>query len=280
MESAYERARRANIARNESKLRELNLGALWRGARRQAEDEAALRRQRSSRRRQGSKRKRAAELAKAPKRRSRRVKRMDPPPLYTPVDATGEKQDEERRRGEEVAQGWRDGKSGLWRGERFGEVPGVPAGTVFGAGDFQRQGRFDMARTGFFKPVVTPEWIDNDTKEVFAVVINNDNGMSNVSRFDVIEYAGAGGRHRGQNRTAEQSFHQTWKSATNAALRRNQISGRPVRVIRGPKCRGPHGTAKSGGGYRYDGLYRVEVAELREMGRRRLKTAMFTLRRI
>ena len=98
--------------------------------------------------------------------------------------------------------------------------------------------------------------------------------------FDVIEYAGAGGRHRGQNRTAEQSFHQTWKSATNAALRRNQISGRPVRVIRGPKCRGPHGTAKSGGGYRYDGLYRVEVAELREMGRRRLKTAMFTLRRI
>ena len=136
-----------------------------------------------------------------------------------------------------------------------------------------------MSRTGFFKPFVTPEWIDTATKEVYAVVVNNDNGLS-VDRGDVLEYAGSGGRLRGQNRTAEQSFHQTWKSATNAALRRNFESGRPVRVIRGPKCKGKYGTKDTGGGYRYDGLFRVEKAEMREMGRRKLKTAMFTLRKI
>lgn len=280
MESAYERARRANIARNESKLRELNLGALSRDMRRRAKEEEAARRLRNRRARQKNKRKREAALESQPRRRSRRAKRLPPPPLYSPADAEVEKRDVENTRAEEIANGWRDAETGMWRGEIFGEVVGVPQGTVFGAGDYQREGRFAMSRTGFFRPVVTPEWIDNDTKEVFSIVVNNDNGMSNVSQFDTIEYAGAGGRHRGQNRTAEQSFNQTWKSATNAALRRNQISGRPVRVIRGPKCRGPHGTAESGGGYRYDGLYRVEVAELREMGRRRLKTAMFTLKRI
>jgi hypothetical protein len=47
----------------------------------------------------------------------------------------------------------------IWDGEQFGEV-GVSVGTVFGAGDYQRQGRFEMAANGFFKPVVQPEWLD------------------------------------------------------------------------------------------------------------------------
>ena len=160
----------------------------------------------------------------------------------------------------------------------FGEVPGVPVGTVFGPGDYQRLGRSEMSRTGFFKPFVTPEWIDTATKEVYAVVVNNDNGLS-VDKGDV-RICRLRWPTSGQNRTAEQSFHQTWKSATNAALRRNFESGRPVRVIRGPKCRGKYGTKDTGGGYRYDGLFRVEKAEMREMGRRKLKTAMFTLRKI
>ena len=33
--------------------------------------------------------------------------------------------------------------------------------------------------------------------------------------------------------------------------------GKPLRVIRGPKLQGGHGTADAGGGYRYDGLYKV-----------------------
>ena len=41
------------------------------------------------------------------------------------------------------------------------------------------------------------------------------------------------------------------------ALRSNFLNGQPVRLIRGPKLPGPHSTAASGGGFRYDGLYRV-----------------------
>ena len=40
---------------------------------------------------------------------------------------------------------------------------------------------------------------------------------------------------------------------------------------------GGHGTAESGGGYRYDGLYTVETAALVPSHNTRFKTAMFTL---
>ena len=269
MSSAYERARLANIARNEAKLRELKVGAFKRHIREQQENEMQKRKRRK---------RKTSTVPTGPVRRSRRAKKQPPPALYTPTDANEERKQEESQRQEEIAKGWRN-SLGAWRGEMFGEVPGVPVGTVFGSGDYQRQGRFEMSRTGFFKPFVTPEWIDNATKEVYAVVVNNDNGLS-MDKGDVIEYAGSGGRLRGQNRTAEQSFHQNWKSATNAALRKNFESGRPVRVIRGPKCRGKYGTKDSGGGYRYDGLFRVEKAEMRETGPRKLQTAMFTLRLI
>ena len=97
---------------------------------------------------------------------------------------------------------------------------------------------------------------------------------------------------RGQNRTAPQSFHQSWSNVTNAALKKNCEKKLPVRVIRGPKLCGKHGTKASGGGYRYDGLYIVVKAEMRVCGggsgtkKRKekkdgagLRTAMFTLKR-
>ena len=84
---------------------------------------------------------------------------------------------------------------------------------------------------------------------------------------------------RGQNRTAPQSFSQTFESTTNKALKLNCERKLPVRVVRGPKLKGKHSTAKSGGGYRYDGLYAVVKAELVATGTRGLKTAMFTLQR-
>ena len=201
-----------------------------------------------------------------------------PPVVYTPQTADDDRQQAGIQINADIKKGFRD-TNGVWRGEKFGHVDGVKVGTVFGAGDYQRQGRFEMARTGFFKPAVTPEWIDTKTKEVYSVVVNNDNGLSKDSG-NVIVYAGAGGRNRGQNRTATQSYDQTWDSATNAALRRNQQSGRAVRVIRGPKCNSNYGTARTGGGYRYDGLFIVAKAELIPTGRRKLLTALFTLRKI
>ena len=64
---------------------------------------------------------------------------------------------------------------------------------------------------------------------------------------------------------------------TNAALRLNAETGKPVRVVRGPKLQGAHGTSSSGGGYRYDGLFSVEKAELVRLPGSKLRTAMFTL---
>ena len=84
---------------------------------------------------------------------------------------------------------------------------------------------------------------------------------------------------RGQNRTAAQSFHQSWENATNASLRKNAERKIPVRVIRGPKLKSKFGTSKTGGGFRYDGLYDVVKAEMVEHGSKRLRTAMFTLKK-
>lgn len=273
---SYEQRRLAKIARNEAKLKELGLkdgeplGSSTKKRHAAAGSTAGMPTKKRQRRR------RAAQL---PTRRSLRAKAL-PPQVYTEekINSRDERKEEMQQRNLERKQGWRLA-NGKWRGERFGEVKNVAVGTVFGAGDFQRLGRFEMSRTGFFLPKVTPEWIDSSTKEVMAVIINNDNGLSKDCGAKIV-YAGAGGRRRGQNRTAPQSFHQTWDSATNAAFRKTQLSGKPVRVIRGPKSRGGHGTAKTGGGYRYDGLYCVAKAELKPSGSRGLRTAFFTLKKL
>lgn len=108
----------------------------------------------------------------------------------------------------------------------------------------------------------------------YSLIPNNDNGLS-VDNGESFSYAGAGGRRRGQIRTAQQSFDQSWQSAVNAALRTNCRNQKPVRVIRGPKLAGNFSTAASGGGYRYDGLFRVTKAV--RTGPKRLLTCMFTL---
>jgi len=51
-------------------------------------------------------------------------------------------------------------------------------------------------------------------------------------------------------------------------------------VIRGPKCAGGYGTAGTGGGYRYDGMFEVTKAFLEPTGPRGLLTAMFHLSKV
>ena len=204
-----------------------------------------------------------------PTRQSSRSRSL-PVPAYTPGQ-------DEVRRASEVEDGSRM-QDGKWLGERFGEIHGVPVGTVFGAGDYQRLGRQEMMVSGFFRPCVTPEWCTPGVG-CFAIIVNNDNGASQ-DRGDSILYTGSGGRRRGQNRTAPQSFDQDWTNATNSALRLNFEAGEPVRVVRGPKLLGAHGTAESGGGFRYDGLFRVASAEMVRSPISGLLTAMFELRKV
>jgi len=205
-------------------------------------------------------------------RESRRARAI-PVPVYTPgqYEVFAEKS-----RTREIAEGSRM-SDGLWSGERFGEVNGVAVGTVFGKGDFQRLGRQEMSTSGFHQPYVNPEWCVPGVG-CYSVIVNNDNGSSQDTG-DMIMYAGSGGRRRGQNRTAPQSFDQDWDNVTNAALRLNFEKRLPVRAVRGPKLLGGHGTAESGGGFRYDGLYRVASAEMVRSSAG-LRTAMFELRKM
>ena len=263
--SAYEQFRKRNVARNARLFTELGLANTAKKVLPETRKSNLQSRQR--------KRKRAEPLE--PLRKSTRV-RGKPPVSYVPPDPVEERDDARAERRQQQKKGYRLA-NGKWRGERFGHVPGVPVGTVFGAGDYQRKGRREMADTGFFEPFVTPEWVERNGA-CYSIILNNDNGLSSDGG-DIVQYAGAGGRLRGQNRTAPQSFSQTFDSTTNKALKLNCERKLPVRVIRGPKLKGKYSTAKCGGGYRYDGLYLVVKAELIKRGPRGLKTAMFTLQR-
>jgi len=215
-------------------------------------------------------------LRQEPTREPSRRARSLPTPLYTPGE---DDMLAEASRQREIDAGGRLPDSGLWSGERFGEVPGVAQGKVFGKGDYQRLGRQEMSASGFHQPFVNPEWCAPGVG-CYSVIVNNDNGAS-LDQGGTILYAGSGGRRRGQNRTAPQSCHQEWGNVTNAALRLNHETQQPVRVVRGPKLKGRHGTADSGGGYRYDGLYAVTAAEMVKSDKAsELRTAMFTLTKI
>jgi E3 ubiquitin-protein ligase UHRF1 len=258
--SAYEAERLRTIARNEAMLSTLGLHV------RLIDKKNPLSLQHKKRPRQPPKPKPTRELS----RRTRSI----PVPVYTP--GFDEVLAEDARK-DDIEEGRRL-PDGTWLGERFGDVRGVPVGTVFGAGDYQRLGRQQMTESGFFRPFVTPEWVAPG-EGCYSVILNNDNGASS-DEGDRIIYAGSGGRRRGQNRTAPQSFDQDWTNVTNAALRLNCETGKPVRVVRGPKLNGPHGTSADGGGYRYDGLFVVERAELERLPGSRYRTAMFTMVRM
>ena len=253
VKSDYEIQRERNLKRNAEVLRNLGLE--------DAKIEIVKRRRKT---RMGERKKKKSSIK--PTRRSTRNRRGPKPPLYVPEEVSSSS----IRR--DLVKSKRK-----YKGDRFGEVRGVSEGQVFGAGDYQRKGRKEMSENGFFHPFVTPEFIERNGA-CYSVIFNNDNGLSK-DKGDEILYAGSGGRLRGQNRTAKQSFHQTWDNATNASLKRNFEKRIPIRVIRGPKLKSKYGTRLCGGGFRYDGLYDVSKAEMIENGPKRLRTAMFTLKK-
>ena len=160
MSSAYERQREQNIRRNAAKLRELGLddtkGAKVALSGLSETELAAL----GERKNAKIKRKRKRTTPAVPSRRSARARKL-PAPSYAPPSSFIEDEREDRRKQlrEEKAKGYRL-SNGRWRGEKYGHVKGVSIGHVFGKGDYQRLGRTEMSKTGFFKPFVTPEWCE------------------------------------------------------------------------------------------------------------------------
>ena len=202
MTSEYERQRMRNIERNAAKLVELEL--VGNGLLPANLAAANVKRMTAARRRQ--KRGSSGNTAAAP-RRSLRAQQQ-PAAVYSAGQAKDERSELATQRRAQQQNGHRLA-DGRWRGERYGPVHGVGVGSVFGAGDYQRKGRFEMSETGFHVGHVQPEWLDpSGAGCCWSLVLNNDNGVSDFSSFETVVYAGAGGRNRGQNRTATQSYNQ------------------------------------------------------------------------
>jgi hypothetical protein len=138
-ESEYEEARRRKIGENKAVLEQLGIIDLAR-----AVQTPALPRARAS--------KRARSSEDGEKRSSRRIQ-GEKPAGGADFGQAGLKGAAGKRNLEATKPPQR-----IWNGQQFGDV-GVSVGTVFGAGDYQRQGRFEMAANGFFEPVVQPEWL-------------------------------------------------------------------------------------------------------------------------
>ena len=148
-ESEYEAARRRKMAENRAMLERLGLlpeAAHAPSAHRPAREVGS----------RSKKRARARGDAELPRRQSRRAKGEAPSDSFPPLSAA----DAKPAPSTVAEQAGARGEDGRWRGERFGKVEEVPVGTVFGAGDYQRQGRFEMSASGFFAPPVQPEWLE------------------------------------------------------------------------------------------------------------------------
>lgn len=124
----------------------------------------------------------------------------------------------------------------------FGEIAGVPEGSVF-------ESRLELSRAGVHRP--TQAGISGAGKDGADSIVLSGGYEDDQDDGNEIVYTGHGGR---DPETGQQIGDQLLIGG-NLALATSCIHGLPVRVIR----RVTHQWGKPrNGGYRYDGLYRVE----------------------
>lgn len=128
----------------------------------------------------------------------------------------------------------------------FGEVEGVPEGTLFG-GQVEAFDRGVHGNRG--------KGIAGRFSEGASSVIMSGGYEDDEDHGDYIIYSGEGGR--GQDRRPELVGNQTFLASGNAALLRSYLTKSPVRVLRGAGAQSSYGPEV---GCRYDGLFRVESA--------------------
>jgi putative restriction endonuclease len=145
---------------------------------------------------------------------------------------------------------------------RFGEIPGIPVGTLFA-------NRAAVAAAGVHRPLVAG--ISGGAAEGADSIVLNGGYEDDRDYGDVIYYTGHGGNDPETRRqVADQAL-----MARNKALAKNRLDGLPVRVVRG--WEEPFGFGPPAG-YRYDGLYRVE-RYWAQPGRSGFRVWMFLLQR-
>jgi putative restriction endonuclease len=125
---------------------------------------------------------------------------------------------------------------------RFGDIPGVPIGTLF-------PNRAALAAAGVHRPRMAG--ISGGAAEGADSIVLNGGYEDDQDRGDEVVYTGHGGN---DPETGRQVADQTL-TVGNKALAKNCLDGLPVRVVRG--WREPSGFGPPTG-FRYDGLYHVE----------------------
>ena len=149
-------------------------------------------------------------------------------------------------------------------GTYFGEVPGFPLGSHW---DYRKEASADKVH----RP---PQAGICGTGKTGAESIVLHDGYEDDQDFgDEILYTGHGGQ---DPQTRIQIEDQTFEDPGNAALVTSQLSGMPVRVVRGYKGASEYSPTS---GYRFDGLYRV-AEHWQDRGISGYNTCFFTLIKI
>jgi putative restriction endonuclease len=124
----------------------------------------------------------------------------------------------------------------------FGEIPGVPVGTLFDS-------REELSRAGVHRPLEAG--ISGGQDEGADSIVLSGGYEDDQDFGDVIVYTG----HGGQVRTSRKQVADQTLTRQNMALAVSMQQCLPVRVVRGAAHRSPLAPLK---GYRYDGLYTIE----------------------
>jgi putative restriction endonuclease len=144
----------------------------------------------------------------------------------------------------------------------FGDIPGVPIGTVF-------DGRAELAQAGVHRP--TMAGISGSGSEGADSIVLSGGYEDDEDYGDEIVYTGHGGNDPDTKRqVADQDL-----TRGNLSLAVSCREGLPVRVVRGADLDSPFAPAQ---GYRYDGLYIVE-GYWHQQGRSGFRVWRYRLRR-
>jgi E3 ubiquitin-protein ligase UHRF1 len=148
-------------------------------------------------------------------------------------------------------------------GRTFGHITGVEVGTTFTS-------KAALAEAGVH--VLRQAGIHGD-HELGAFSICMSKGYEdNIDRGNTIVYVGSGG----QDDDGRQISDQSPDTPANRALFISCDTKRPVRVVRGVNDDNAYSPSQ---GFRYDGLYVVEEAKMKD-GKKGFKMCTFTLKRI
>ncbi|KAF8631649.1 hypothetical protein AX17_005051 [Amanita inopinata Kibby_2008] len=149
---------------------------------------------------------------------------------------------------------------------RIGAIKGILIGATW-------ETRRDLQRSGMH--VKNVAGISGSSREGAFSIVMSGGYIDDKDEGEKLTYTGTGGQSEGYGgklQVGDQSFSHD----DNRALQKSAETGRPVRVIRGASLNSVYAPA---GGYRYDGLYKVDRAYMAK-GRNGFMVCKFDMTRL